>query len=386
VRSHPTAGQATLEYIAAVALVAALLLVAAPAVGAPGIARGVAEAIRHGLCVVGGDICNLGDARRAGLPPCPLKSDTSGAEGSVTAFSVEVGGKWLLTVTPQSDGTVDVVRTAAGSVGAVAQGGWDFTLGSAEGELGGNVAARLRFQAGRGWKFPDQATAERFLAGAVKDGEGDGRWPPAWKSFEGGLEAAASAGLGAKVEGYKENLELAGVSASAQSAIGMRWTRDDLLTFYSRTTLSGPEASLAFMTSPVGLGSVEWIVEFTQGPDGPRELAFRTAVPSERGNHVSETVARLDLREPENLAIARPFLSGRAGKDAVLARIGTHGVVERSETDIEDGSKGAALSFGGGWKFGLSGKKVSVHKRLVEATVQRGALMGKRLDCVPSKA
>ena len=41
VRSHPTAGQAPLEYIAAVALLAALFLVAAPAVGAPDLGRAV---------------------------------------------------------------------------------------------------------------------------------------------------------------------------------------------------------------------------------------------------------------------------------------------------------------------------------------------------------
>ena len=46
VRSHPTAGQATLEYIAAVALLAALFLVAAPAVGAPDIARAVARRVQ----------------------------------------------------------------------------------------------------------------------------------------------------------------------------------------------------------------------------------------------------------------------------------------------------------------------------------------------------
>jgi len=52
VRSHATAGQATLEYIAAVALSAALLLVAAPAVGAPDIGRRLTGTIRHGLCLV----------------------------------------------------------------------------------------------------------------------------------------------------------------------------------------------------------------------------------------------------------------------------------------------------------------------------------------------
>ena len=53
-----------------------------------------------------------GDARRAGLPPCPLRSDLTGGEGAVTAF-VELGGKWTLTVVPRSDGSVAVTRVAA---------------------------------------------------------------------------------------------------------------------------------------------------------------------------------------------------------------------------------------------------------------------------------
>jgi hypothetical protein len=163
VRSHPTAGQATLEYIAAVALLVAVFLVAAPAVGAPDIGRKVVDAVRHGICIAGGDICTTGDARRAGLAPCPLKSDTTGAEGSLTAFSVEVGGKWTLTVTPQSDGTVAVVRSAGASAGVTGGPSAGANLGPVRFEAGADGALRARVQVARGWTFRDAAAAQRFL-------------------------------------------------------------------------------------------------------------------------------------------------------------------------------------------------------------------------------
>jgi hypothetical protein len=105
-------------------------------------------------------------------------------------------------------------------------------------------------------------------------------------------------------------------------------------------------------------------------------------------------VARLDLRDPANLESARPFLTsqepwssvaGGASKQAVIDRIATDGVVERSVTDVHDDSKGASLSLSGGWRFGIGGKHVKVHKTLVSATVQRGAVVGARLDCVRAK-
>jgi hypothetical protein len=111
---------------------------------------------------------------------------------------------------------------------------------------------------------------------------------------------------------------------------------------------------------------------------------------SNAGNTVTETVARLDLRDPANLAIARLLFEstkrwtavGGAGKRAVMDRIATHGIVERTVSDIDDDSASASFGVSGGWKFALGGRKVAVHKRLVRATVQRGALAGARLDCV----
>ena len=72
--SHrPTAGQASIEYVAALALLAALFVVAAPAVGAPDIPRLVVAKLRLGICLVANDVCSAQAAKDAGLAPCPMR-------------------------------------------------------------------------------------------------------------------------------------------------------------------------------------------------------------------------------------------------------------------------------------------------------------------------
>jgi hypothetical protein len=385
VRSHPTAGQATLDYIAAVALVAAMFLVAAPAVGAPDLGRAVFDAVKHGICVAGGDICTNGDARRAGLAPCPLQSDTTGWEGSISALVFEVGGRWTLTVTPQSDGRVSVVRTAGVSKGAGDGAGVSLHAGPLTFDLGVAGDVRQRVQAARAWEFADQATADRFLEHSLRNAVQWDDWPASWHSVEKSGEISAMVGVALGGKAYRDRGDLVGVSGFAQHADGARLGRGGSLTLYGRTTLDGPELSLPFMAS-VGRGRDEWLVEYTVG----RELVFRHAEPQALGNKVTETIARLDLRDPANLAAARPLLEhglpwppgGGAGQEAVMRRIATHGVIERTVSEIDDDSKGASGSIQGGLKLGASARKVKVRKQLVQATVQRGALTGARLDCV----
>jgi len=118
------------------------------------------------------------------------------------------------------------------------------------------------------------------------------------------------------------------------------------------------------------------VAEYTRGPRGePRELAFRTAVAPPAGGTLTEVVARLDLTDPANLAAARD-------RQAALDRIATHGTVERLVSRVRDDSRGAALAVKAGLEFKLGGRRVSVHQQLVEASVQRGALRSRRLDCV----
>ena len=74
---------------------------------------------------------------------------------------------------------------------------------------------------------------------------------------------------------------------------------------------------------------------------------------------------RLDLRDPGNLAVARPLLETRLPwpptirdrVDAVLRRIGTHGTVERTVSEVDDDSIGASRAASARRvKFGGSGK------------------------------
>jgi hypothetical protein len=393
VRSHPTAGQATLEYIAAVALLAALLLVAAPAVGAPDIGRSVADALRHGICLAGGDICTKGDARRAGLPPCPLTTKTTGWDGTVEVMMVDVGGKFTLAVTRKSDGSVSVVRVANAGKGASAGIGAELDAGPIHFDIGAEGAVTKRFQVAAAWDFPDETTAAKFLEHPLRNAVRLKRWPPSWWSTENAAEVAASIGIEVGGSAHDDRYEVVGASGFLQVADGAVSRRDGGATFYARTTLDGPEFT-APLTPSKGRGRTEWIVELTvDAQRRPIELAFRNATPSNTGNTLTEVVKRLDLRDPANYAAARPLLEHRPSwprrsgpsDGALEQRIATHGTTETLAYAVEDDTIGASGALKAAVALGLGAKRVKITRRLVEATVQRGALTGQRLDCVPAR-
>ncbi|HET6550417.1 MAG TPA: hypothetical protein VFG79_18275 [Solirubrobacter sp.] len=380
---RPAAGQASIEYVAALALVAATLAVAAPAVGAPDLAGIVAHKLRLALCLVAGDVCSDRAAKEAGLAACPLSSDVKGHEASVTAYSIEVGHRWTLTVTPRSDGSVGVVRVGSGSIGAT--GGWStgFALGPVRFEAGATGAARGRVHGALGWEFRDRAAAGRFLDHALLNTFNLRDFPATWESVEQGGELSGMVGVALGGEQYRERGDLVGADAAAASAIGGRIGRGGVVTLYGRAALDAPELTLPFMP-PRGGGHDEWVGEYTLGRDGPRELAFRTA--DANGDRVTETVARLDLRDPETLAAARPLRHSpfpwHADRvRAVLRRIDTHGTVERAVSTVDDRSVGASGHVAGGIKFGAGGRLIKIHRTLVEATARTGGRERERFDC-----
>ena len=107
---------------------------------------------------------------------------------------------------------------------------------------------------------------------------------------------------------------------------------------------------MPFRASPYGRGRDEWVAHTVRA-----RRPARDRVPPgdgrQRGNTVTQTVARLDLRDPANLALARPLFEskqrwtavGGAGKQAVMDRIATHGVVEHTVSDLDDDSSGASF-------------------------------------------
>ena len=391
-RSHPTAGQASIEYLGAIALVALVFVLVAPAVGAPSIAGAVVRELKHALCIVSGDFCTASDARRAGLSPCPLRSDISGGEGSLTVFSIELGGKTTLTVTPLSDGTFSVIRTIAGSVGGVAGPDAGLSFGPLRFEAGAEGSVRARLQAARGWIFPDRGTVERFVEDSLGGELDEKRWPWAWESGDLGREVGAWVGA---VGGVPDRASLTAGSASAglQHALGVKRMRDGSLTAYARVALDSPDIAFPLLPPIRTDGRAEWVLEYTRKDGASRELVLRSAIPSDGGRRVHDTVARLDLRDPRNLAVARQFLmspatwatAGGLGKRALLDRIATHGILERTVSAVQDRSRGLSASAKLGIKFGATGKKIRILRRLLEATaVVGGGLAGRRLDCLPA--
>lgn len=384
------AGQATTEYIAAIALIAAVLVFAAPAVGAPDVGKAVVAKLRLALCIAGADICDAQRAADAGLAPCPLKSDMTGHEATGTAFSVELGHRLTLTVTPNSDGTVSIVRTATGIAGVSGGVGTDVSAGPVTFEAGGSAGLTARIQGARAWVFPNQAAADEFLHHALVNSLRWERFKPAWQSVEGSEEVSAALGVAFGGSDYKERTDLIGISASGQAAMGARIAPGRIVTVYGRVATDGPELQVALMPSQ-GVGKREWLAEITVGPDGPREIAFRHAVASELDSKVTETVSRLDLRDPANRAVAAPLLAmklpwvDRAAIAAVARRIQSHGTIERTVSSVEDDTRGVSGSVRGGWKFGGSVKRIKVHRELVSAGARVGGLERERYDCMGLK-
>jgi hypothetical protein len=387
VHKTSTAGQATTEYIAAIALVAAVLVFAAPAVGAPSLGKLVVDKFRLALCIAGADICEARMAADAGLKPCALASEMTGHEATGTAFSIELGHRLTLTVTPNSDGTVTVVRAATGIAGVSAGAGWDVSAGPVAFEAGGSVGLTARIVGARAWVFPNQAAADEFLKHAVVNSFRWERFKPAWHSVEGSDEVNAALGLELGASSYKERADLVGVAGSGQAAFGARIAPGHIVTVYGRVSTDGPELQLPLIPAR-GLGKQEWVAELTVGPDGPHEVAFRRASAGDLDSKLTETVYRLDLRDPENRAVAAPLLATKlpwgngAALDAVGRRIRSHGTIERTVSSIEDDTRGVSGSVKGGWKFGGSVKRIRINRELISASARVGGLERQRYDCV----
>jgi hypothetical protein len=354
VRPSPTAGQASLEYIAVISLVAALLLLAAPAVGAPSLANTVARGIRIGLCVVVDDICTREDAAAAGLPPCQLSSKTRGYEETVTIFSIDIGSKDELTGYRESDGSISLTWTGGVSLG--------LSGGLGLGVPFFDAGAHAKLAVARGWRFPDEATARRFIAGMPKSALDQKRWPAAWHTVEGGRDAEAA------VTAALPWADLASIGVTAEDALGARISRGGAVTLYYRPSFDGPEATLPFIPS-TGRGKASLMAEYTLDDDAPRELTLRQIVPSDHGNRLTEIVAHLDLRDPANRALL-PWT--RLGSDprGVVDDVVRHGTVEHNVYSLNDTTRSVSGEFAWGIKVGVSGKLVNIERALVDATAR----------------
>jgi hypothetical protein len=378
---YSTAGQASAEYTAVLALVAAVLAGAGAVLGVGGVAEAVAAGVRTGICIVAGDVCRASDAEAAGLGPCTVGERAHGGGATLTLASVRLGSDDVWTVARRSDGSVLVTRTREGSVGVGAGVGVEASPFALELGVEGNYDFTLA--SGRAWELPDAAAAARFLGQDDED-----RPPPTWRFGDAGSVLSGDAGV--EIGGAM----LTGVEAAATAAAGARTGRG-LTTLYVRARLDGPGASVWLPGAGARLAGPttgNLIVELTRDGGGLREIAFRTAEPGARKGQVVETVGRLDLRGATNRAAAEPLLARRlpwpsgvaADLRTVLRRTVQAGVVERAVYELRDDSRDLEVAARLGLELGIDLDRVSVDRHLVAASAWTpGSRERERLDCLP---
>ena len=153
-------GQASVDYVGALALLAVVFAAAAGLVAAPWLPERLAGAIRHGICVVSGALCTPAEARRAGFEPCPVARRSVAERAGATAV-LHLGRGDSMVVERFSDGRARVTFVDGGEAGAEAGIGADAPAGpSASARVGLGVA----FNRGRVHEFADWPRAQRFLA------------------------------------------------------------------------------------------------------------------------------------------------------------------------------------------------------------------------------
>jgi hypothetical protein len=375
---HHDPGQATTEYAALLALIAAALASAGALVGLDAIATAVATGVRTGVCIVGGDICRPSDAAAAGLSPCTLAEETNGGGTIVSIAFVRLGEGGGVTIARRSDGTVLVTKTHERRGGAGAGIGIDASpIGI---DVGAEASADFAFSSGEAWEFPDMAAAKRFLEGGEDPPE------PVWQFGEAADVLGAQAGVRL---GF---VTFGGAEASAQGVAGARVGHGGT-TLYIRTRL---EAGIKFWspghgTTTDGPTTGDVLVELTLSGGSLREIAFRRLGAGAGGGRVVDTVARLDLRDPGNRRAAEALLAhplpwrtaAATALRGVLQLAVRRGTVERAVYDVRDESGQVEIAAKLGAELGVDSRKVRVRRTLVSASAWTGGSQERvREDCV----
>jgi hypothetical protein len=138
-------GQASLEYLALVALLAVVLALAAGLVVATGIGEDLVKAMRRGLCVVTGGGCGT-------TGPCVVASRNQTDSGELDLGLFRLGGDEALLREERSDGTValTIVRRTAGGVQAGVGGAGRLRLGGGTLVIGTELRVALLARLGSG--------------------------------------------------------------------------------------------------------------------------------------------------------------------------------------------------------------------------------------------
>lgn len=347
-------GQASVEYVAVVALVG-IALAAAAALTTGGLGDALVRGMRRGLCALTGAACPAPAAARAvpDLPPCPvareLRSEELGGAAAIVKLGLELG----MRVERRSDGSVAITFADAASAGLTAGVGAHVEAGPVRAGAVAGVDGGLTFAAGREWRLRDAAAAARFLRRYAAGQEMLGRaWrqvrelcllcgllsadppspPPPDVRYEAGgaaLGAHARAGIGALQST---------ADAALAGAIGRRVERGGDRTWYLRVDaraaahaglvagidgLASGSAVLAYTTDAAGRPArlettVTGRVAGARGARLPPGMRRALGLRLQSGTAVEQESA-LDLSDPAAAEAARDVLDalGSGGPVAV---------------------------------------------------------------------
>jgi len=425
---RPQSGQATIEYLGLVALLA-VLLVAGSAIGAPGVANAVLGQMRHALCIVTGKRCTV-DLQR----PCTVASRRETRRIALSIVLVRLSRDSYVLRERLSDGTVRL--TVFRRYGAGAEGGVGGRLeidrkdepgevpepkdllkkpGAAQGvtpdarKVGVSSEARAGlegvFGSGKVFIAQDEAQADELLRAVEDDDEA---LPPSEVFYEAGARGLARLGFGGLLAGG----QLDGIADSTLAVREERDSGDVTITVNSgsagwglMTALAGPAGSfdrqvLLGLTFDRERRPVELSVLASGSVSGGTALPPGVAEALGTGGDDSasqnltgrrwEAAARLDLTDPEVAAAWGAFRRDPASA-ATIAALGRQ-LAGRAHLDVrtygtDTSSDGFAAAVGGGFRVGGETDRTVDRAKLLKASSRPpGGLWEQRVDCLAAVA
>ncbi|HEY8583645.1 MAG TPA: hypothetical protein VIL49_11885, partial [Capillimicrobium sp.] len=353
-------GQATIEWLGAVALVALVLSGAVLVAGGDAIASSVVRGMHRALCVVRGGVCDL-DRR-----PCVVEANATANDAHVNLLFVRVGRSELILREHRADGSVLVTYLHDTSSGWEAGAGSDVWLSAAGQEVlagsGARVALLASLGGGETWLFDDALDADVAMA-QLSEGHEPTLGRRTARIGGTGLELSAeaqgkrggvtgAAALTAKrshalsvdeqtgqrthvvrVDGAAEALlKRTGGKIEGAAAAGERVS--------VTTAADGTPLELSVVRSGELGGAVD-LPEVAQG-------AAEELLGGGRGHRRWVVEQRLDLTDPQSLAAAEGFLAALEGplpmlasaSDALRARLAEAGVTEARAYGVEQDASG----------------------------------------------
>jgi hypothetical protein len=240
-RSRSSSGQASVEYLAVVALVA-IVLVVVGSFTLPGraIAAATMAQLRRGLCIVEGHDC------KDPVKPCAVSSRGSGTDISATAYFVRLSAGKFALIDRRSDGKVSVTLTHHFDGGVAFEAGGRVKL-AGHSAVSAEVRASLLAVGGDGttYQVANETQAEALLLKLQKPNVDPNFYTPAIRSMWDRVEAAMPRipPPSSRFHRFEGKVALSGRVVGGDAVLGMR--TDDMTgtkTYYLRagTSLDPP--------------------------------------------------------------------------------------------------------------------------------------------------